>query len=120
VGSLGFRDFLDEVWQKSVPQMPHQTSDCRLRLVQSNSGRSFVQFNVQGKRYRFANGSVLGLDLHQNRGPIQSRPTVAIELLMALQSALSTGWTPFQAIPKEMSLPERIEAVAWDNRFTDK
>ena len=100
--------------------MPHQTSDCRLRLFQSNSGRSFVQFNFQGKRYRFANGSVLGLDLHPNRGPIQSRQTVAIELLMAFQSALSTGWKPSQAIPKEMSLPERIEAVAWDNRFTDK
>ena len=120
MGSLVFRSFCREVWQKSVPQMPHQASDCRLRLVQSKSGRSFVQFNFQGKRYRFANGSVLGLDLHPNRGPISSRHAVAIELLMAFQTAISTGWTPHQPIPKEISLPERIEAVAWDNRFTDK
>ena len=100
--------------------MPRQTSDPRLRLVQTKSGRSSVQFNYQGKRFRFANGSILGVDLHPNRGPIQRRQAVAIELLMAFQSAISAGWTPHQSIQRDLSLPEMIEAVAWDDRFTDK
>ena len=100
--------------------MPRANSDHRLRLIQSKGGRSIIQFNLEGKRYRFANGSVLGLDLHPNRAPIQRRQAVAIELLMAFQSAISAGWTPHQSISQEMSLPEMIEAVAWDNQFTDK
>ena len=77
---------------ESLPSM--RTKPTNLTLSQDSKGRYFVSVRSQGKRYRYFNGNVLGIELKPNLFSSQERTERAAQLLLAFHEAISSGWTP--------------------------
>ena len=66
----------------------------KLRLTQDGEGRYYVQFYFDGKRYRFSQGSAIGVTIKPNSTEGSQRKILALELLKAYRLALDSGWNP--------------------------
>jgi len=70
---------------------PHYTN---LRLTQDKKDRYFVVFYINNKRYRYANGKSIHLNIKPNAHTGQHQNNLAIELLSSFKRALDEGWSP--------------------------
>jgi integrase len=78
--------------------------DFRLTIKEQPSGRVFLNIQYQKKRFRYANGKVIGEDIFPNKSSQDRRLEEAEYLRSAFVQAIRAGWTPFQTeneIPKK-------------------
>ena len=66
----------------------------KLRLLQDDASRFYIQFYLSNKRYRFFNGSILGYSLKPNLYKGDKRNKKALDLLALFKKHLDSGWSP--------------------------
>lgn len=86
------------------------------QLLHDASGRCFVSFYFNKRRFRFSSAKVLGLSIQPNKVPPEQRAVEAQRLVLAFHSALLDGWTP-ESVEEEVCDKERpvasfVEAFA--------
>ena len=74
----------------------HTTYPTRLRLSKDTRGNLCVRFYIGSRRYRYAHGKAIGVDLKPNAHPEPIRSELGMELLIAFKAALDRGWRPDQ------------------------
>jgi integrase len=70
------------------------TNFYNLKLTKTSRNSYYVSFYIQGRRYRYNNAKVLGLELYPNRANPSLRDTMAQVLLLEFNKALLNGWSP--------------------------
>lgn len=83
----------------------------KLRLTTDSQGRYYVQFYMDGKRYRYANGDVIGASIKPNSIDGPQREMVALDLLAAFKSELDRGWDPAMNTQRK-SINQALNAFA--------
>lgn len=86
------------------------------QLLHDASGRCFVSFYFNKRRFRYSSAKVLGLSIQPNKVPSEQIAVEAQRLVLAFHSALLDGWTP-ESIEKDVCDKERpvasfVEAFA--------
>lgn len=69
----------------------------RVKIKYRQDGRGYVEFSMKGRRCRYANGDVIGVDIKPNSKWIDNREIALTELKLAFHSALQNGWEPDQS-----------------------
>jgi hypothetical protein len=93
---IGQEDQQTRTFQESIGKDWHK--DCQLmalthpKISWDSSGKYFIVFYLNQKRYRLSNGTRLGVNLHPNRSPIEQREQVAEELRLKIHLKLLEGW----------------------------
>ena len=72
---------------KSDNRMNHTSP----RIVKDLNGRLYIEFYLQGKRKRLANGKKLGIPIHPNRAADHEKVAMANKLLFEIQTRLESG-----------------------------
>ena len=62
------------------------------KIIWDTSGKCYIVFYLNQKRYRLSNGSRMGINLHPNRESIGKRTALAEELRLKIHLKLIDGW----------------------------
>lgn len=62
------------------------------KITWDSSGKCYVVFYLNGKRYRLSNGSRMGINLNPNRHEVGERKALAEELRLKIHLKLIEGW----------------------------
>ena len=62
------------------------------KIIWDTSGKCYIVFYLNQKRYRLSNGSRMGINLHPNRQSIGERTASAEELRLKIHLKLIDGW----------------------------
>ena len=62
------------------------------KIIWDTSGKCYIVFYLNQKRYRLSNGSRIGINLHPNRQSIGERTASAEELRLKIHLKLIDGW----------------------------
>ena len=62
------------------------------KITWDSSGKCYVVFYLNRKRYRLSNGSRMGINLNPNRHEVGERKALAEELRLKIHLKLIEGW----------------------------
>lgn len=89
-----------------------------LKLVTSGD-RVLVSFQLDGQRFRFADGTIIQSPHKPNRRSCPDKAGVALELLHSFKQALDSGWHP-RGIQQTCTLDTALNSISIPSRYSDK
>ena len=92
----------------------------KLRLQRLKGNRFAVIFYLNGKRYRFSDGTPIDKDLFPNKLEVHLREAVANELLYSYSEALRSGWVPSDVKIIPISIHECVVAFKGGSSLSKK
>ena len=87
------------------------------KITWETSGKCYIVFYLNQKRYRLSNGSRLGIDLHPNRHDVGERTAVAEELRLKIHLKLLDGWQD-GIIERDDELVKVLDSFRVNSNFT--
>ena len=89
------------------------------KIAWDSSGKCYVVFYLNRKRYRLSNGSRMGINLNPNRHEVGERKALAEELRLKIHLKLIEGWKDgkidMDAYNADLAQSIVTEVVVWDS-----
>lgn len=84
----------------------------KIFIPKTSKGRAYVIYNYDGKRVRHYNGNCLNLNINPNQytNP-KDRERLTKQLLFEVNTALKSGWNPFEMETEKPSLKQSLKII---------